>query len=217
MRIDGPAARAALGFGEGETIVALLPGSRRSEVSRLSVPYLETVRWIQAHRPELKFAVALANADVAELFAREAAKRPLDEPPVLIQGRAREVMAAAEVVLTASGTAALEAMLLKRRMVVAHKISPLTYWIVRRMGVARLANYSLPNLLSGRSLVPEFVQNQVRPDILGPAVLDVLDDRRIHADWYDLFMLIHQSLRRDASAMAAAAVLELIHSASARA
>ena len=207
---DAAAARVEIGFGRDEQIVALLPGSRRSEVARLSGPFLATARWIQQRRPELKFVVAIANSGVGEIFARESEKVDLDPAPLLVKGKARQVMAAAEIVLTASGTAALEALLLKRRMIVAHRISPLTYWLVRRLGVAKLASFSLPNLLSGRSLVPEFVQNQVCPEVLGPAVLDVLDGRRMHADWYDLFVLIHKTLRRNASVSAADAVLQLL-------
>ena len=123
-------------------------------------------------------------------------------------------MAAADIVLTASGTASLEALLLKRPMVVAHRIAPLTYWLVRKLGVAKLAHFSLPNLLAGRSVVPEFVQAQVRPDVLGPALLRHLDGHPLDPDWYDVFAGIHRQLRRGASAAAAQAVLELLRGTS---
>ena len=116
----------------------------------------------------------------------------------MITGRARDVLAAADAVLTASGTASLEALLLKRPMVVAHRIAPLTYWLVRRLGVAKLTHFSLPNLLAGDAVVPEFVQGEVRADVLGPAVLEILDGRPLHAGWYDVFTGIHRQLRRDA-------------------
>jgi len=119
-------------------------------------------------------------------------------------------MAAADVVLTASGTASLEALLIRRPMVVAYKLVPLTYWLVRRLGVAKLAHFSLPNLLAGRALVPEFVQGQVRPEILGPAVLGALDGTQLVAGWYDAFAAIHRQLRCDASASAAREVLALV-------
>jgi lipid-A-disaccharide synthase len=119
-------------------------------------------------------------------------------------------MAAADVVLTASGTASLEAMLLKRPMVVAYRLSPLTYWLVRRLGVGRLTHFSLPNLLAGRTVVPEFVQEQVRADVLGPAVLGYLDGNALDAGWYDVFARIHGELRCNASAAAAQAVLGLV-------
>jgi lipid-A-disaccharide synthase len=128
----------------------------------------------------------------------------------LIPLKAREVMAAADVVLTASGTASLEALLTKRPMVVAYKMVPLTYWLVRQLGVAKLRNFSLPNLLAGRTLVPEFVQDQVRADVLGPAVLGALDGTALAPGWYDAFADIHRQLRCDASASAAREVLALV-------
>jgi lipid-A-disaccharide synthase len=87
---------------------------------------------------------------------------------------------------------------------------PLTYWLVRRLGVAKLPYFSLPNLLAGRGLVPEFAQARVRPEILGPAVLAALDGSGLAPGWYDAFADIHRQLRCDASASAAREVLALI-------
>jgi len=86
----------------------------------------------------------------------------------------------------------------------------LTYWIVRRLGVSNLPNFSLPNLLAGRRVVPEFVQRQVRADLLGPAILDVLEGRRIDPQWREIFTEIHQNLHRDANHAAANSVLALV-------
>lgn len=210
LEVDRARARRKIGADPESTLVAILPGSRRSEVSKLADPFLGTARWLSERRPDLRFAVALANSGVGEIFERVMGRVPIDPAPMLVTGNAREVMAAADVVLTASGTATLEALLLKRRMVVAHRISPLTYGVVRRLGVARLENFSLPNLLSGRSVVPEFVQEAVRPEVLGPAVLDVLEGKRLHPDWLDLFESIHRRLRLDASNRAADAILALL-------
>ena len=101
-------------------------------------------------------------------------------------------------------------MLTKRPMVVAYKMVPLTYWLVRRLGVSKLPHFSLPNLLAGRALVPEFVQRQVRPEVLGPAVLGALDGTGLAPGWYDAFADIHRQLRCDASASAAREVLALV-------
>jgi lipid-A-disaccharide synthase len=87
---------------------------------------------------------------------------------------------------------------------------PLTYWLLRRLGVSKLPYFSLPNLLAGRPLVPEFVQDQVRPDVLGPAVLGALDGSALKPGWYDAFTDIHRQLRCDASASAAREVLALV-------
>jgi lipid-A-disaccharide synthase len=209
LSVDKADARAKLGLPVDEPVLAVLPGSRRSEVSRLSAPFMATAAWLKRARPRLKVAVALASDATAELFRAATAGMDLHDA-ALIPLRAREVMAAADVVLTASGTASLEALLTKRPMVVAYKMVPLTYWLVRRLGVARLPNFSLPNLLAGRTLVPEFVQNDVRPEVLGPAVLGALEGTGLAPGWYDAFADIHRQLRCDASASAAREVLALV-------
>ena len=209
LSVDRHAARAQLGLPDGKPVLAVLPGSRRSEVTRLSAPFMATAAWLKRARPDLAVAVALASESTAELFRSATAGVDLGDA-LLTTHRAREVMAAADVVLTASGTASLEALLIKRPMVVAYKMVPLTYWLVRRLGVAKLPHFSLPNLLAGRTLVPEFVQGQVRPEVLGPAVLAAFDGTGMQAGWYDAFAAIHQQLRCDASASAAREVLALV-------
>lgn len=209
LEVDKADARAALGLPIDRPVLAVLPGSRRSEVSRLSAPFMATAAWLKQKRPNFTVAVALASDSTAELFRAATAGMDLGGA-ALIQLKAREVMAAADVVLTASGTASLEALLSKRPMVVAYKMVPLTYWLVRRLGVAKLPHFSLPNLLAGRGLVPEFVQGDVRPEVLGPAVLGVLDGTDLKPGWYDAFADIHRQLRCDASASAAREVLALV-------
>ncbi|HUL81622.1 MAG TPA: lipid-A-disaccharide synthase [Gammaproteobacteria bacterium] len=209
LEVDRASARAALGLAAAKPLLAVLPGSRRSEVGRLAVPFMESAAWVQRERRDVDVAVALASEPIGELFRAATRGVVLPRPAHLISARAREVLGAADVVLTASGTASLETLLIKRPMVVAHKIAPLTYWIVRRLGVADLPNFSLPNLLAGRELVPEFVQDRVRADVLGPVLCDFLDGRMPTADWYDAFTSIHRQLRCDASATAAREVLDL--------
>jgi lipid-A-disaccharide synthase len=210
LQVDRAAARSRLGLDRDRPLLAILPGSRRAEVARLARPFLETAHWLQRQRPELATAVALASETLGELLRSACRGLELVPAPSVIAGRSRDVMAAADVVLTASGTASLEAMLLKRPMVVAYRLSPLTYWLVRRLGVGRLTHFSLPNLLAGRTVVPEFVQEQVRADVLGPAVLGYLDGNALDAGWYDVFARIHGELRCNASAAAAQAVLGLV-------
>jgi lipid-A-disaccharide synthase len=211
-KLDKGEARAKLGLPSDKPVLAVLPGSRRSEIGRLSAPFMATAAWLEQRMPELVVAVALASDQAGEQF--RAATTGLDLGHArLVPNRARDVMAAADVVLTASGTASLEALLIKRPMVVAYKMVPLSYWLVRRLGVARLPHFSLPNLLAGRELVPEFVQDQVRADVLGPAVLAAFDGSGLKAGWYDAFDDIHRRLRRDASASAAREVLKLVRGA----
>ncbi len=209
LEVDKAEARAKLGLPAEGPVLAVLPGSRRSEISRLAAPFMATAAWLERRRPELSVAVALASDSAAELFHAATAGMDLKGAKLIAQ-RARDVMAAADVVLTASGTASLEALLTKRPMVVAYKMVPLTYWLVRRLGVAKLPNFSLPNLLAGRTLVPEFVQGRVRPEVLGPAVLGALDGSGLAPGWYDSFADIHRQLRCDASASAAREVLALV-------
>jgi len=209
MTVNKAAARASLGLAADKPVLAVLPGSRRSEVSRLSAPFMGTAEWLTERLPDLTTVVAIASDAVAEYFNE--ATRGLDVSRAkLIPQKAREIMAAADVVLTASGTASLETLLTKRPMVVAYKMVPLTYWLLRRLGVSKLPYFSLPNLLAGRPLVPEFVQDQVRPDVLGPAVLGALDGSALKPGWYDAFTDIHRQLRCDASASAAREVLALV-------
>ena len=209
LTVDRAEARAKLGLSAEGPILAVLPGSRRSEVTRLSAPFMATAAWLSSRVPKLEVVVALASDATAALFRAATAGVNLGNAR-LIEQHARDVMAAADVVLTASGTASLEALLTKRPMVVAYKLVPLTYWLVRRLGVARLPHFSLPNLLAGRALVPEFVQGDVRPDVLGPAVLAALDGTGLKPGWYDAFTEIHRQLRCNASASAAREVLTLV-------
>lgn len=204
----GPA-REALGLVGDGPVLALLPGSRRSEVARLARPFLETAEWLGRRIEGLRTVVAIANERVAgEVEAAVAAVRPGERPQMVI-GRAREVLAAADVVLTASGTAALETMLVKRPMVVAYRMSSVSYAIVRRMGIARLPFYSLPNLLAGREVAREFVQRSVRADVLGPALEECLAGQGPAPDWREQFAAIHQRLRGGGSRAAASVVLDL--------
>jgi len=209
LAVDKAAARAKLGLPLDKPVLAVLPGSRRSEVSRLSAPFMATAAWLESRVPDLTVAVAIASDSIAELFHEATFGLDVSRAKLIPQ-KAREILAAADVVLTASGTASLEALLTKRPMVVAYKMVPLTYWLLRRLGVSKLPYFSLPNLLAGRALVPEFVQGQVRPDVLGPAVLGALDGTGLKPGWYDAFADIHRQLRCDASASAAREVLALV-------
>ena len=189
-------------------IVALLPGSRRGEVGRLGPLLLDTAAWIWARRPEVHFLLPAATPELFEILESMRAERTPMLPLTLVQGRSREAMAAADVVLLASGTATLEAMLLKRPMVVAYRVAPVTAWIARRL--LTVSHFALPNLLAGRTLVPEFVQDAATVDNLGPAVLRWLDDAVAWSELMVEFEALHAQLRCDASRQAAAAVTELL-------
>lgn len=205
-QVDAAAARQRLGLPQGP-VVALLPGSRRSEVEQLIAPFLATAQWCLRQRPELHFVVPVANPRVRLIIETHMAALPPQFPLTLIEGRSREAMAAADVVLLASGTATLEALMLKRPMVVAYRLARLTYWLAKRM--LRTSYYSLPNYLAGRKVVPEVTQDDVTAENLGPLVLGYLAaDKRNETE--ELFGAIHRQLRCDASERAADAVLQLI-------
>lgn len=210
VEVDAGDARQSLGLPAATAILAVLPGSRSTEVSRLARPFLETGKWLQQRHPGLQVVVALVNDAIRDRYLQATNGVELDPPPRLVVGRAREVIAAADVVLTASGTASLEAALLKRPMVVAYIISRLTHRLLRVLGLNKLEYFSLPNLLAGRELVPEYLQRQVCPTELGPALERYLNPQGEHENWRDAFTAIHQQLRRNASDGAARAVLGLL-------
>jgi lipid-A-disaccharide synthase len=201
-------ARLALGLEPDAPVLAVLPGSRRNEVAKLGAPFAATIAWLHARRPHLQFVAPMANAAAREVFERALAVHAPGVAVRLVEGRAQDALAAADAVLVASGTATLETALVKRPMVVAYRVAPLTSWLLRDLKLMKAEFFAQPNLLAGRRLVPEFFQEQVRPDVLGPAVLEQLE-RPDRDALVRTFGEIHQMLRRDASARAAEAVLEL--------
>jgi lipid-A-disaccharide synthase len=207
-RSDPATARAALGLPAGGALLAVLPGSRRGEVSRLGPPFAMTLAWLHARRPDLGFVAPMAGEAVRGAFEQILTEHAPGVPVHLIDGHAQQAIAASDAVLLASGTATLETALVKRPMVVAYRVAPLTGWLLRDLKLVKTEYFSQPNLLSRRALVPEFFQEQVRPEVLGPAVLAQLE-RPDRDALTQAFEAIHASLRRDASARAAEAVLEL--------
>ncbi|MFB1487318.1 MULTISPECIES: lipid-A-disaccharide synthase [unclassified Thiocapsa] len=207
---DRVGARRALGLPQAGSLVALLPGSRIGEVERLAGPFIETAARCFAARPDLRFVVPLVNARLREHFCQVLARLAPDLPITLVDGRSREVLAAADVVLTASGTATLETLLSKRPMVVAYRVHPISYHLVKQLGLVKVPYIAMANLLAERELAPEFIQDLCRADLLAPAVLAFLDDTGRVAEIQAEYRRIHIRLRKDAAASAAQAVLELI-------
>ncbi|HEX7373604.1 MAG TPA: lipid-A-disaccharide synthase [Steroidobacteraceae bacterium] len=206
---DPQPARAALGLSPGAQVVAVLPGSRGAEVGKLGAPFAATLAWLQTQRPGIEFVAPMANAHARAVFEQALVDHAPGVDVRVIDGRAEQALTAADAVLVASGTATLETALVKRPMVVAYRVAPLTGWLLREMKLVKTDHFSQPNLLAGRRLVPEFFQEQVRPETLGPAVLEQLE-RPDRAELVAAFTEIHHSLRRDASARAADAIAELL-------
>ncbi|WP_412461663.1 lipid-A-disaccharide synthase [Pseudomonas sp. SC11] len=202
LQADRGAARASLGFGDGP-LVALMPGSRGGEVGRLGEVFLDTAKRLQHLIPEVRFVSPCANP--ARRAQLEQMLQGRDLPLTLLDGQSHLALAACDAVLIASGTATLEALLYKRPMVVAYRLAPLTFWILKRM--VRSPYVSLPNLLAQRLLVPELLQDAATPEALATTLAPLVRDGGEQTDSFDR---IHRTLRRDASNQAAEAVLALL-------
>lgn len=211
LQLDPGLARRALGIDESGTYVALLPGSRGGEVSRLGPDFAQTVAWMRERRPDIRFLAAMASGRVREIFERALDAAGVRDRVQLFDGRSQEVMAASDAVLLASGTATLEATLVKRPMVVAYRLSWLTSFLLKRLKLFKAPFFAQPNLLAGRQIVPEYFDSQVRADVLGPSLIEQLE-RADRAELVQTFTRIHEILRRDASARAADAIVELLRS-----
>ncbi|MDV5862168.1 lipid-A-disaccharide synthase [Pseudomonas mendocina] len=202
LQADRAAAREALDLPQDEPVVALMPGSRGGEVARLGELFLDAAIRLRALRPGIHFLLPCATPERREQLEQMLAGRDL--PLTLLNGRSHEALAACDAVLIASGTATLEALLYKRPMVVAYRVAPLTYRILKRL--VRSPYISLPNLLAQRLLVPELIQDAATPEALAQAVAPLIDGGQVQTEGFDL---IHRALRRDASVSAADAVLKL--------
>jgi lipid-A-disaccharide synthase len=213
---DRARARAALGLPDGVPVLALLPGSRTGEIERLAPDFLDAAARVLSELPNARIVAPMADARARAAFervlSRSAARGPLGDALEVRDGRAREVMVASDVVLLASGTATLEAMLAKRPMVVAYKVAPVTYRLVKGLGLLKVSRYALPNILAGDALVPELMQDDCTPLRLADAALGWLRDPAAADALLPRFVQLHHALRRDASARAADAVIDVVSS-----
>jgi len=201
------AARAAIGLSDSEVVVALLPGSRRSEVRYIAAPLLRAALLMQQARPGLRFVMPVAPG-LGELL------QPLVQQLVpgldlqLLDGRAHQALAACDVTLVASGTATLEAALFKRPMVIAYRMHALNWW--RMKGRNYQPWVGLPNVLAREFLVPELIQEQCTPEALAREGLAWLDDGARYARVQSRFEQIHQMLRCDTAQKAVDAIAQII-------
>lgn len=209
LQPDRAAARSALGLDGDAPVVALLPGSRRSEVRRLGPLFLDAAVHLLRQQPTLRFVLPCAKPSIeVELRDLLAGHPGLAACCQLTAGAADRAMTAADVVLLASGTATLEAMLCHRPMVMAYTLHPLTYQLARRL--VRLPYYSLPNLIAGEALVEEFIQDQASPAALAAALAHWLTRPEAAAALSRRFAALHAELACDGARQAAAAALELL-------
>ena len=207
MQPDRDAARALLALPDCRH-VAILPGSRVSEIDRLLPVFLQGAARLQSALPDLHFLIPAANTLCRNRILFHLQSHDLPNARVL-DGQAQTAMIAADAVLLASGTAALEAMLCKRPMVVAYRISAITYALVKALGLIKIERFSLPNVLSGEDLVPELIQDRCTPEAISGELQNLLDGNGNSA-LIGHFERLHRDLRRNAGDAAAAAVLELL-------
>jgi lipid-A-disaccharide synthase len=206
---DSAGARAALGIAPDARVVAILPGSRAGEVSRLAPDFAGTVAWLAARRPGLVFVAATAGAGTRRTLEAALARAAPRVAVQVFEGRTQAVLTAADVVLVASGTATLETLLCKRPMVVAYRLGALTAFLLRHLGLLKAPFFAQPNLLAGRAVVPELAQADVNPERLGREIEWWLDGPEAVFELQTLFTAIHRQLRKGASEQAADAILAL--------
>jgi len=214
-KFPAPAAvREQLRLPAAAKVVALLPGSRVNEVKRLADLFVATAGRITESVPGVQFLVPFVSRETRDLFETALYRREIGELNMnMMFGHAHEAMAAADVVLAASGTATLEAALLKRPMVITYKAAPFSAFLHRRL--TYLPYVGLPNVLAGRFVVPEFLQDEATPENLAQAVINLLFDSVMRQRLESHFETLAAELRRDAANAAAEAVLPLLNGASA--
>jgi len=203
---DRAATRERLGLPDRQLVFAMLPGSRQSEARNLSRLYMDTIGVLAQRHPEAQFLVPLATRETMQIFAAEQeAAGGRDLPIRRMHGHAWDAMTAADAVLVASGTATLEAALLKRPMVITYRIGPWQYRLMKRM--AYLPWVGLPNILCNETVVPELLQDEATPQALADALDAWIADRAACERLEALFTEMHAHLRQDTAARAAEAIL----------
>lgn len=205
MEPDTAAAREGLRLKSTDLIIAMLPGSRQSEVQQHAELFVKTAKLIYAEHPNAVFLVPLITRETRQIFELAIFHEEVSLPIQILFGHAHDAMEAADVIIVASGTATLEAALLKKPMVITYRMSNLSWKILKRM---RLQPYvGLPNILAGKFVVPELLQDDATPEKLAEASLKLVSDTNYIAEIKAEFTKIHISLRQDTAEKAAVAIL----------
>lgn len=207
---DQAASRRELNLPLDKPVVTMLPGSRSGEIQRLGPVFLKTARRLRERYPDLSFVVPVAGEKTEAAFAALPEWKRMDFPVHIVRRDARRCMAAADVVLTASGTATQEAMLLERPMVVSYKVSGFTHWLLRGLGLLKSRWVAMPNILAGKEVVPEYLQSRATAANLSRAVSRLLDDESARRAMSRQCAELSAELRTAGPATAARAVLGLV-------
>lgn len=210
LDVDRAAARAQLGLDAGARVLAILPGSRRGEVERLAAPFAGAAELLARRHPGLVCVAPMVDVALRDRFDKECAALAPTAKVRMLDGQSRVALAAADVALVASGTATLEAALLKCPMVVAYRLSAFTAWLLRTFRLVKVRHFSQPNLLAGTRLVEEFFQEAATPAQLAAALSVYLDDPARAPVLRAEFARLHERLRCDGAARAAAEIAELL-------
>lgn len=209
MVSDRHTARIELDLPDNKPIIALFPGSRPAELHKLVIPFLKTAIWCRNKLENIHFICNLVNESDCEYVRAWVQKITPDISMSLYTGKSLTVMAAADVILLASGTASLEAMLVKRPMVVAYKVNWLTYQVAKRL--VRIPYVSLPNLLAGRKIVMECLQDNCKPEIMGNELISLLNDNNRVSDLAVKFGILHKKITARPDDNIANVVLDFVH------
>ncbi|SFU59168.1 lipid-A-disaccharide synthase [Halomonas korlensis] len=206
---DRQSARRVLGLDEARPVLAILPGSRANEIRFLGETFLDTAQRLCEKRRDLQIVIPAATPQRrAELETLLASRQALADRVTILDGLAREAMVASDLVLLASGTAALEAMLCHRSMLVAYRMAPATHWLARRL--VKTPWISLPNLIAREALVPELIQDAATPEAIAGRLSAMLDDPEGRQALETRFVGMHAGLQRDASRRAVDAIEALV-------
>lgn len=207
--IDVAAVRSSLNLSGDGKVVAVLPGSRGTEVSRLAPIFAAAAARIAAKDNSIRFITPVARPKLRDVISKHLEQHDVAERFTLVDGKSIEAMSAADVVLLASGTAALESALLGKPTVAAYRVAALTYWILRWFNVIKLQHFTLPNLLTEKPQVPEFIQYDAKPDAIADEVIAMLDDSERCAGIRRRFAKLRGELALDADERAADALIRL--------
>jgi lipid-A-disaccharide synthase len=203
------AAREQLRLPANAAVIALLPGSRQSELQYMADLYIQTAKLLHARLPDAVFLVPLTTRETRTMFEEALYRNDAEDLPLTIMfGHAQDAMAAADVVLVASGTATLEAALLCKPMVITYKMPRATHWLLQGKGY--LPYYGLPNILAREFVVPELIQDDATPENLNQAIMNLLADVATRDRIANRFAALSASLHRGAARQAAHAVLPML-------
>lgn len=201
-------ARKALKLPVEGKILAILPGSRKLELKNLAEQFIQTASWCRDHEPTLQIITAMVNKNRRRQFENILQRVAPDLPIQIYDEKSQTVIAASDVLLLASGTVTLEGLLFEKPMVVAYKMARMTFQVMKRL--VKVKNFALPNLIAGRPIVPEFLQKEVSPIVMGPILLGYLNNPDQTGRLAAEFLEIHKLLKHNANESAARAILDCL-------